>query len=69
MSFYLDPAYGRIAWQPAPFDGSAAKAFANLLLAARNEEPAYTRVNPFGSTPPVVPQPVYTVTGGIQASV
>jgi hypothetical protein len=70
VSFYLDPAYGRMTWQQAaPFDGSAAKAFANLLTAARKEEPAYTRVNPFSSSAPVVQQPVYTVTGGIQASV
>jgi hypothetical protein len=70
MSFYLDPAYGRMNWQqPAPFDGSGAKAFANLLLAARKEEPAYSRVNPFSSSAPIVPQPVYTVSGGIQAGV
>lgn len=68
MSFYLDPAYGRMTWQPPAVDGSAAKAFANLLAAARTE-PAYTRVSPFSSTPPVVPQPVYTVTGGVQAGV
>ena len=69
MSFYLDPAFGRMTWQPQAVDGSAAKAFANLLLAARKEEPAYTRVNPFSSSAPIVPQPVYTVTGGIQAGV
>ena len=66
MSFYLDPAFGRMTWQP-PADGSAAKAFANLLVAAR-AEPAYTRVSPFSSTAPVVPQPVYVVTGSIQPS-
>ncbi len=68
MSFYLDPAFGRMNWQP-PVDGSAAKVFANLLMAARKEEPAYTRVNPFSSSAPVVPQPVYSVSGGIQASI
>jgi hypothetical protein len=69
MSFYLDPAFGRMTWQPQAVDGSAAKVFANLLLAARKEEPAYTRVNPFSSSAPVVPQPVYSVSGCIQASI
>lgn len=71
MSFYLDPAYGRMTWQyqPVPFDGSAAKAFANLLATARKEPPAYTRVNPFASSIPVLTYPVYTVTGGINAAI
>ena len=70
MSFYLDPAYGRMRWQlHSPFDGSAAKTFANLLSEARRQEPAYTRVDPFSSSTPIVPQPIYTVTGGMQASV